>query len=260
VNRAAFLALLDRAAAGWASGDAVAVADCFAADVDYLDPYRYRFRTRADLLPFFEAPPGGQHVTWHTIVWDEEAQTGVVEFTYEGHHRYHGAALAHVDADGRIARWREWQHLDDGQDWTSRLEGPAADPALVGAIDHVQLGMPAGGEDTARAFYRDVLRLREVPKPAAIAGRGGAWFAGRAVAVHLGVEPDFRPATKTHPAFVVEDLGAVRTRLVSAGAETIDDDSGLPVARCYVRDPFGNRIELVDAADAGFSVRDAGAS
>jgi catechol 2,3-dioxygenase-like lactoylglutathione lyase family enzyme len=76
----------------------------------------------------------------------------------------------------------------------------------------------------------------------------------------VGVEPDFRPATKAHPAFVVADLQAVRARLASAGVEPVDDDSGLPVARCYIRDPFGNRIELVDAADAGFSVRDAGAS
>lgn len=122
------------------------------------------------------------------------------------------------------------------------------------AIDHVQLGMPAGGEDDARRFYGELLGLAEVPKPAALAGRGGCWFAGDGIAVHLGVEAEFRPATKAHPAFIVEDLAAARTRLAAGGAVVTDDESGLAVRRCYVADPFGNRIELVDAADAGFSL------
>ena len=71
--------------------------------------------------------------------------------------------------------------------------------------------------------------------------------------MHLGVEPDLRPAAKAHPAFVVDDLASMRARLIGAGVEPIDDDSGLPVDRCYVMDPFGNRLELIDAADAGFS-------
>lgn len=121
------------------------------------------------------------------------------------------------------------------------------------AIDHVQLGMPAGGEDAARRFYGEILGLLEVPKPAELAGRGGCWFARDGVAVHLGVEAAFRPATRAHPAFVVDDLVAERQRLACAGVPIIDDDSSLPVARCYLKDPFGNRIELVDAADAGFS-------
>ena len=125
--------------------------------------------------------------------------------------------------------------------------------AILGSIDHVQLGMPVGGEDAARAFYVDILGLREVPKPVELAGRGGAWFAGRSVAIHLGVEVDFRPASKAHPAFTVDDLAAARDRLEAAGVATTADDSGLPVRRCYVHDPFGNRIELVDARDAGFS-------
>ena len=255
MTRDEFQALLDRAAAGWATGDAAAVGDCFAEDVEYLDPFLYRFDRRADLLPFFEPPPGGHRVTWHSVIWDDEAQTAAVEYTYEGHHRYHGAAIVRPGPDGRIALWREWQHLDDAQDWDSRLAGPAADASLLASIDHVQLAMPAGGEDSARAFYSGILGLREVAKPPELAGRGGAWFAGRAVAVHLGVEADARPATKAHPAFVVDDLRAARERLAAAGVETVEDDAGLPVARCYVRDPFGNRLELVDAADAGFSAR-----
>jgi catechol 2,3-dioxygenase-like lactoylglutathione lyase family enzyme len=130
------------------------------------------------------------------------------------------------------------------------------DPTLV-AIDHVQLGMPAGAEDRARAFYGGVLGLREVAKPPPLAGRGGAWFrgvgAGDSLAVHLGVEPDFRPAPRSHVAFVVDDLTSLRARLQAAGVPIDDDDSGLPVRRFYVHDPFGNRIELVDARDAGFS-------
>lgn len=255
MTRAGLLALLDRATAGWNGGDAAMVADCFAADVDYADPFRYRFTRRADLLPFFEPPTGGHHVTWHQVLWDEEAQTGVVEYTYEGDHRYHGAAIVRLDADGRIALWREWQHQDDELDWDSRLRGPR-EGGVITAIDHVQLSMPAGGEDAARTFYADTLGLDEIRKPRQLAGRGGAWFASGTVAVHLGVDVDFRPATRAHPAFVV-DLAAVRARLADAGITVEDDDSGLPVKRCYVRDPFGNRIELVDASGAGFSLRPA---
>jgi catechol 2,3-dioxygenase-like lactoylglutathione lyase family enzyme len=123
------------------------------------------------------------------------------------------------------------------------------------AIDHVQLSMPAGGEDEARAFYGTVLGLREVDKPAELAARGGCWFANETVAIHLGVERDFRPLAKAHPALLVDDLAAMRNELAATGVPTEDDDSGLAVRRCYVRDPFGNRIELVDAADAGFSLR-----
>ena len=256
MTRAAFEDVLRSAAEGWANGDAAAVADCFAADVEYLDPYLYRFTRRDDLLPFFEPPPGGHRVVWHTILWDEDARTGVVEYTYEGHHRYHGAAVARLGPDGRIALWREWQHLDDAATWDQRLGGPrATDDTDLSAVDHVQLGMPAGGEDAARAFYTDVLDLREVAKPPQLAGRDGVWFAARGVAIHLGVEHDFRRAERSHPAFVVDDIVGLRARLSGLGIDIEDDDSGLPVARCYVRDPFGNRIELVDAADAGFSVR-----
>ena len=125
---------------------------------------------------------------------------------------------------------------------------------IVG-IDHVQLSMPPGGEEQARAFYGEVLGLREVEKPAALAGRGGCWFANDRVSIHLGAESGFRPLAKAHPALLVGDLAAARPALQVAGLPTEDDDSGLAVGRCYVRDPFGNRLELVDAADEGFSLR-----
>jgi catechol 2,3-dioxygenase-like lactoylglutathione lyase family enzyme len=115
--------------------------------------------------------------------------------------------------------------------------------------------MPAGHEASARSFYMGILGLREVPKPPALAVRGGAWFAGRGVSVHMGATTDFLPAAHAHPAFVVDDLSAMRAKLTAAGVAIEEDDSGIAVVRCYIRDPFGNRIELVDAADAGFSVR-----
>jgi catechol 2,3-dioxygenase-like lactoylglutathione lyase family enzyme len=122
-------------------------------------------------------------------------------------------------------------------------------------IDHVQLSMPPGGEAEARRFYGSVLGLREVTKPVELAARGGCWFKGSAigVAIHLGPEPGFRPLGKAHPALLIRDLNAARSLLAGAGVPIEEDDSGLPVRRCYIRDPFGNRIELVDARDAAFS-------
>jgi len=137
----------------------------------------------------------------------------------------------------------------------AEAEAAEADMIEIVGIDHVQLSMPAGGEADARRFYGSVLGFREVAKPPGLAGRGGCWFAGEDVAVHLGIERDFRPPAKAHPALRVRDLSAARGTLEAAGIVTEDDDSGLPVRRCYIHDPFGNRIELVDARDAGFSER-----
>ena len=131
----------------------------------------------------------------------------------------------------------------------------AGDVIEIVGIDHVQLSMPAGGEEEARRFYGTVLGLREVAKPPELAGRGGCWFAGPDASIHLAPEDGFRPHAKAHPALVVRDLAAAREILVAAGVPIEEDDSGLPVRRCYIRDPFGNRIELDDARDSGFSVR-----
>jgi catechol 2,3-dioxygenase-like lactoylglutathione lyase family enzyme len=125
----------------------------------------------------------------------------------------------------------------------------------VVGIDHVQLSMPPGGEDEARRFYGELLGLREIAKPPQLAGRGGCWFLGGAAAVHLAGEADFTAQVKAHPALLVADLAGARRALEGAGVAIDEDESGLSVARCYVRDPFGNRIELVDARDAGFSAR-----
>lgn len=133
----------------------------------------------------------------------------------------------------------------DGLTEPARLLAPTC---LLG-IDHVQLAMPAGeqAEREAERFYHEVLGLERVPKPPELAVRGGCWFEGPQVRVHLGVEHDFRPATKAHPALLVDDLDVVCQRIVSAGAE-VRSAEGLPgVARVHTDDPFGNRIELIQA-------------
>ncbi|KAB0682035.1 VOC family protein [Aureimonas leprariae] len=116
--------------------------------------------------------------------------------------------------------------------------------AIVG-LDHVQLAMPAGSEAAARAFYRDVLGLAEVPKPANLAKRGGCWFEGGTAKLHLGVEADFRPSRKAHPALLVDDLGAFAAYLRERGVELVRDEPLQDFERAYVSDPFGNRIELM---------------
>lgn len=118
---------------------------------------------------------------------------------------------------------------------------------MIEALHHVQLAMPEGREAEARAFYAGVLGLTEVPKPAALRGRGGAWFERGAVRVHLGVERPFLPARKAHPAFAVGDLGAARARLEAAGVRCAAEERLPGLRRLYVADPFGNRIEIVDA-------------
>ncbi len=114
------------------------------------------------------------------------------------------------------------------------------------AIDHVQLAMPPGEEDTARAFYGSVLGMNEIPKPPALAGRGGAWFEAGTVKVHLGVEQDFRPAHKAHPAFLVENLDILAARCAENGSPISYDEPLGGYKRLHVADPFGNRIELME--------------
>lgn len=123
MTRDEIVALLERLADAWNAGDASGAARCFSPDVDYADPLRYRFSSRAELVPFFEPPSGGHSVAWHRLLVDEQAATAVVEYTYVGHHRYHGAAIASVGRDGLIAEWREWQHLDDERDWAAFRSG-----------------------------------------------------------------------------------------------------------------------------------------
>jgi catechol 2,3-dioxygenase-like lactoylglutathione lyase family enzyme len=116
-------------------------------------------------------------------------------------------------------------------------------------MDHVQMAMPKGGEAQARQFYGHVLGMTEIPKPAELAGRGGAWFECGALQLHLGVEADFRPARKAHPALLVRDLDELQARLQAIGAE-IDTNIQLEgIKRLFTADPFGNRVELMQRLD-----------
>jgi len=117
--------------------------------------------------------------------------------------------------------------------------------SVVG-IDHVLLAMPPGREDEARAFYTGVMLLQEKVKPAELAARGGAWFTNGTNEVHLGVEKDFRPARKAHPAFVVRDLQGFIARARAHGSEIATDEPLPGYDRIFVYDPFGNRIELIE--------------
>jgi catechol 2,3-dioxygenase-like lactoylglutathione lyase family enzyme len=115
----------------------------------------------------------------------------------------------------------------------------------IRAIEHVQLAIPKGEEPKARAFYHDVLGIPERAKPPELAKRGGAWFEDGALKIHLGVEDDFRPARKAHPALLVDGLSELIARLAEAGHPVLEE----PMAgfrRIYTEDPFGNRLELME--------------
>lgn len=116
----------------------------------------------------------------------------------------------------------------------------------IHGLDHVQLAMPPGEEDAARAFYAGILGLTEVHKPANLAKRGGVWFEGGSLRLHLGVEKEFVPARKAHPALLVKDLPALKEHLTAAGISVVIDEPLEGYDRIYVADPFGNRIELLE--------------
>jgi len=113
------------------------------------------------------------------------------------------------------------------------------------AIDHVQLAMPAGQEEVARKFYAQLLGMREIPKPAELLKRGGCWFESGSVQVHVGVEMDFRPATKAHPAFKCTNYDGLVAKLQACNVEVTEPEDIPGVRRCHIQDPFGNRIELI---------------
>lgn len=115
----------------------------------------------------------------------------------------------------------------------------------ITGLDHVQLAMPPGEEPAARQFYEGLLGLRWVEKPPNLAARGGCWFEGEGVKLHLGVEEDFRPARKAHPGLLVSDLAQLAGSLNDAGYPTKEDEPLEGYERAYVADPFGNRLELL---------------
>ena len=117
----------------------------------------------------------------------------------------------------------------------------------VVGIDHVQVAAPPGCEQAARAFYADLLGMEELPKPEAIRGRGGVWFQAGAQELHVGVEEPFSPARKAHLGLVVDDLAELASRLGAAGFDPQPDDAIAGLARFFVHDPFGNRLEVRQA-------------
>jgi len=116
---------------------------------------------------------------------------------------------------------------------------------VIEGMHHVQISCPAGSEDVLRAFYGRVLGMAELPKPPILAARGGVWFRSGTAEIHCGVEEDFRPARKAHPGLVCTDLDAVAAGCVAAGHDVSWDDNFPGFRRCYVSDPVGNRLELL---------------
>jgi catechol 2,3-dioxygenase-like lactoylglutathione lyase family enzyme len=187
--------------------------------------------------------------TWDTAIARSVQRAEVLEISDADHLlQIPGDLAGSVDALHRV-----------GPAVATLIAGPTAgddQPSMrLTGMDHIQLAIPAKGEAQARDFYGLLLGLSEVAKPAALALRGGCWFVGLGIHLHLGVADDFQPAHKAHPAFSVANLPALRHRLMEAGVSVIEDESVHKVRRCYASDPFGNRLEFIEHADCGFTER-----
>lgn len=125
---------------------------------------------------------------------------------------------------------------------------------MIDSLDHIQLAMPQGEEEKARSFFCGILGMTEDEKPELLASRGGCWFRSGAVVVHLGVEQDFNPQKKAHPAFCVSDLDGLADVLKKNGFAVAWDEALPDRKRFYTSDPFGNRIEFIQSGD-GFGER-----
>lgn len=120
---------------------------------------------------------------------------------------------------------------------------------MIVGLDHVQLAIPQGSEGQCRAFYVALLGMTELEKPPVLAARGGLWLGSGAAEIHLGVEQEFRPARKAHPALLVADLDGLAQRLGDAG-HTVTWDETLPATRrFFTNDPLGNRLEFIEAKE-----------
>jgi catechol 2,3-dioxygenase-like lactoylglutathione lyase family enzyme len=123
-------------------------------------------------------------------------------------------------------------------------------PFALGALHHVQLAIPPGGEAACREFWSGVLGMTELEKPPVLAARGGCWFRGGGLEVHLGVEQDFCPARKAHPGVLVQDLSALSAALEASGVDVVWDGEFPGHRRFYASDPFGNRLEFLEPEPA----------
>jgi catechol 2,3-dioxygenase-like lactoylglutathione lyase family enzyme len=117
----------------------------------------------------------------------------------------------------------------------------------IAHLHHVQIAAPEGCEAAAREFYGALLGMREIRKPETLRARGGCWFECGAQQLHIGVERDFRPARKAHPAFVASDLDDLRQALLARGIKVTDDASVPGTRRFFAEDPWGNRLEFLEA-------------
>jgi catechol 2,3-dioxygenase-like lactoylglutathione lyase family enzyme len=120
--------------------------------------------------------------------------------------------------------------------------------ARVTRIDHLQLAAPQGCEAAAREFYGSLLGMQEIEKPESLRSRGGCWFQCGNQQVHIGVEQNFRPSKKAHPAFVTSDLDELRQALLAGGIKVSDDNSIPGIHRFHAEDPWGNRLEFVEGS------------
>lgn len=114
------------------------------------------------------------------------------------------------------------------------------------AIDHIQLAAPQGSEDIARDFFKEVLGFDEIEKPDILKKNGGVWFTSGNCQLHIGIEEPFVPAQKAHPAFEVTNIEALKKHLLENDFMVTEDDKLPGASRCYISDPFGNRIELLE--------------
>ena len=113
-------------------------------------------------------------------------------------------------------------------------------------IDHIQIAAPEGCEEAAREFYGAVLGMKEIEKPPVLRARGGCWFECGAHQLHIGIEREFRPAKKAHPAFAVFNLDKLREAIANLGIAVTDDDNLPGERRFYAVDPWGNRLEFIE--------------
>lgn len=130
-----------------------------------------------------------------------------------------------------------------------RFGGQAIVPGMtsrVARIDHIQIAAPEGCESAARDFHGSVLGMKELEKPPALRARGGCRFASGSQQVHIGVERNFQPARKAHPAFVVFHLDELRGTLKDRGVAAADDHDLPGTRRLYAEDHWGNRLEFIE--------------
>jgi catechol 2,3-dioxygenase-like lactoylglutathione lyase family enzyme len=118
--------------------------------------------------------------------------------------------------------------------------------ARVTQLDHLQIAAPQGCEAAAREFYGSLLGLPEIEKPEPLRARGGCWFQCGTQQLHIGVETDFRPAKKAHPAFVVANLDELRHAMLAQNIKVIEDHTLPGVRRFHAEDPWGNRLEFLE--------------